>query len=68
MAWYPRVCDKGAKGCSRANSGQEMGSISAVPLSFIVQEPSGIMELSTTNPGFPAAANNAAFPFRNDAC
>ena len=28
----------------RANSGQEIGNISAVAFSFIVQEPSGIME------------------------
>ena len=45
MIWYPRVWDNGAKGWSRANSGQVTGSISAVPLSFIVQEPSGIMDV-----------------------
>ena len=30
-----------------ANSGQVMGSISVVAFSFIVQEPSGIMERSS---------------------
>ena len=33
----------GAKGCTPANSGQVMGIISLVALSFMVQEPSGIM-------------------------
>jgi hypothetical protein len=33
----------GAKGCTPANSGQVMGIISVVALSFMVQEPSGIM-------------------------
>src|SRR3984957_9835469 len=42
----PGVCDAGAKGCRRANSGQVIGSISAAALSFIVQEPSGIMPRS----------------------
>ena len=35
----------GANGCSRLNSGQLTGIISVVALSFIVQEPSGIMAL-----------------------
>ena len=39
----PGVSDAGAKGCCLANSGHVMGSISAAALSFIVQEPSGIM-------------------------
>ncbi|SKY94918.1 Uncharacterised protein [Mycobacteroides abscessus subsp. abscessus] len=33
----------GANGCSRVNSGQVMGSISVVALSFMVHDPSGIM-------------------------
>ena len=35
---------RGANGCSFANSGHETGNISAVAFSFIVQEPSGIIE------------------------
>jgi hypothetical protein len=34
----------GANGCSRAHLGQLIGTISAVPFSFMVHEPSGIME------------------------
>ncbi len=44
---YPAVCAAGAKGCRFANSGHEIGSISLVALSFIVHEPSGIMERSS---------------------
>ncbi len=39
----PAVSSAGANGCRLANSGQVIGSISVVALSFIVQEPSGIM-------------------------
>jgi hypothetical protein len=39
----PRVWSSGASGWIEANSGQLMGSISAAALSFMVQEPSGIM-------------------------
>jgi hypothetical protein len=34
----------GANGCILPNSGHETGNISAAALSFIVQEPSGIIE------------------------
>ena len=44
---YPPTCTSGANGCTWANSGQLIGSISAVALSFIVQEPSGIMPRSS---------------------
>jgi len=37
----------GAKGCRFANSGQVTGIISLVAFSFIVHEPSGIMERSS---------------------
>ena len=40
---HPRVCSVGAKGCMRLNSGQLIATISVVALSFMVQEPSGIM-------------------------
>ena len=43
---YPSVCVAGANGCIRLNSGQLTGSISAAAFSFIVQEPSGIIEVS----------------------
>ena len=39
----PVASSTGAYGCSPANSGQVTASISAVALSFIVQEPSGII-------------------------
>ena len=35
----PAACSAGANGCRSANSGQVIGSISAVALSFIVHEP-----------------------------
>ena len=41
---YPSVCSAGAKGWMLANSGQVIAAISAVAFSFIVQEPSGIIE------------------------
>jgi hypothetical protein len=41
--WYPRACSGGAKGCTRPNSGQLTAIISAAALSFMVQEPRGIM-------------------------
>src|SRR5262249_23326866 len=44
MIWYPAACAHGAKGCMRANAGQETGSISEVALSFIVHDPRGIIE------------------------
>ena len=39
----PRSWSAGANGCTCANSGQVIGIISLVALSFIVHEPSGIM-------------------------
>ena len=42
----PSVCVGGANGCRFANSGQVIATISVVALSFIVQEPSGIMPRS----------------------
>ena len=44
---YPRVCSAGANGCTSANPGQEMGSISTAAFSFIVQLPSGIIVRSS---------------------
>src|SRR3954469_8836315 len=41
--WYPAAWSRGANGWSRLNSRQLTGIISVVALSFIVQEPSGIM-------------------------
>ena len=41
------ACSRGANGCSLANSGQVSGIISAVALSFMVQEPSGIIARSS---------------------
>src|SRR5947208_14710096 len=43
-SWYPRVCSGGAKGWIRPNPFQVTGIISTVAFSFIVQEPSGIIE------------------------
>ena len=43
---YPRAWSAGANGWMPANSGQVIGSISVVALSFIVQEPSGIIDRS----------------------
>ena len=40
-------CSRGAKGWMCANSGQVIGIISLVALSFMVQEPSGIIERSS---------------------
>ncbi|SKV27273.1 Uncharacterised protein [Mycobacteroides abscessus subsp. abscessus] len=39
----PRESPAGANGCSAANCGQVMGSISAAAFSFMVHDPSGIM-------------------------
>jgi hypothetical protein len=39
----PAASSAGENGCSPENSGQVIGSISAVALSFMVHEPSGIM-------------------------
>ena len=44
---YPSACSAGANGCSPANSGHVIASISAAALSFIVHEPSGIIERSS---------------------
>jgi hypothetical protein len=41
---YPAVCSGGAKGWMRFTSGQLTGNISEVELSFMVHDPSGIME------------------------
>ena len=45
-ARYPSAWSAGTKGCSAANPGKVTGIISAVALSFMVQEPSGIIERS----------------------
>ena len=37
------MSEAGANGCWRANSGHVIASISAAALSFMVQEPNGIM-------------------------
>jgi hypothetical protein len=42
---YPSVWLGGAKGCMLANSGHVTGIISEVALSFMVQDPSEIMEV-----------------------
>ena len=47
IAKYPVTLSSGANGCMPANSGQVIDSISVVPLSFIVHEPSGIIERSS---------------------
>ena len=39
------ACSTGANGCSAPNSGQVTGIISAVALSFIVHDPSGIIDV-----------------------
>ena len=44
---YPCAWSAGANGCRSANSGQLTGSISAAAFSFMVQEPSGIMDRSS---------------------
>ena len=43
---YPSAWSRGTNGCSRENSGHVIGSISAAAFSFIVHEPSGIIEVS----------------------
>ena len=43
---YPPAWAAGANGCMPANSGQLIGSISAAAFSFIVHEPSGIIDRS----------------------
>ena len=43
----PAPARRGANGCSAPNSGQVSGIISAVALSFMVQEPSGIIARSS---------------------
>ena len=45
MRAKPACCAAGANGWMSANSGQVTGSISAVAFSFMVQEPSGIIEV-----------------------
>ena len=42
---YPWACSRGANGCRRLNSRHERGTISVVALSFMVHEPSGIMDV-----------------------
>ena len=39
ISTYPSVCARGAKGWTSENSGHVTGIISAVALSFMVQEP-----------------------------
>jgi hypothetical protein len=46
-SWYPADCSTGTNGCIRENSGQVTGIISEAALSFIVQEPSGIIDVSS---------------------
>ncbi|MCY1172798.1 hypothetical protein D3C76_1226860 [compost metagenome] len=41
---YPAACSFGTNGCRLANCGQVIGIISLVALSFMVQEPSGIID------------------------
>ena len=43
---YPSACSSGAKGCRLENSGHVIGIISVAALSFIVHEPSGIIDVS----------------------
>ena len=43
---YPSAWSPGTNGCSAANPGKVTGIISAVALSFMVHEPSGIIERS----------------------
>ena len=43
----PWTSASGANGCSCANSGQVIAAISVAALSFIVQDPSGIMPRSS---------------------
>jgi hypothetical protein len=44
---YPGTCASGVNGCRFANCDQVIGSISAAALSFIVHEPSGIIDRSS---------------------
>ena len=46
MVCQPRACRSGANGCRRLSSGQVIGNISAAAFSFMVQEPSGIMDVA----------------------
>src|SRR5262252_4952125 len=45
MSMYPAACSVGTNGCNLEISGHEIGNISAVALSFIVHEPSGIIDV-----------------------
>ena len=45
--WYPRVCFRGTKGCNPVNCGHDTGIISAAAFSFIVHDPSGIIECAS---------------------
>ena len=47
LADSPAACSTGTNGCDCANSGHVTGIISAAALSFIVHEPSGIIEVSS---------------------
>ncbi len=47
ISWYPRAWSRGANGWSFPSSGHVTGSISEVPLSFMVHEPSGIIECAS---------------------
>ena len=44
---YPCTCSIGANGWIRENSGQVTGIISEAAFSFIVHEPSGIIDVSS---------------------
>jgi hypothetical protein len=58
----------GAKGCTLANSGQVMGIISLVALSFMVQLPSGIMLRSSARSLSDSCGCSAAWRFRCGGC
>ena len=44
---YPLTCSNGAKGWISLNSGHVTGTISVVAFNFIVQEPRGIIPLTS---------------------
>ena len=58
ICWYPAAWSRGTKGCRLASSGQDTGSISLVAFSFIVQEPSAIMECASDRSRFSCARHH----------
>lgn len=52
--WYPYVHSGGEKGCNFENPGNETGIMNEVGLSFMVQDPSEIIDL----------ANEMSFPLK----